>query len=501
MPSIMDAQTKIVVVPLMAHQKRNILTATLYPAWGFFDDTGTGKTRIGIEIIKHHGVKTLIVCPKSNMQSVWVEEIAKWAPELSKGTANLWNLWQKRLPKERIRYEMILRGCDVAIINYEGFKNQLPQIRLAGFDMLILDESSKLRNPQAQVTKAMITYSDTVKYRYLFSGTPAPNTKQEYWSQVRIIDHNIFGNNFWAFRDRYFKQHPFIKFKWTFKKFDADKGLDLEKEFFDKLKSISSHVNKKDVLDIPEQTFNIRLVELDKEEQRAYDEMKHTLVAEFENKEVVAANQAVKIMKLREITSGFLLRQDIVVNPHRPEVISFGTSKLDELKELLEEIGDHQVIITVQFNHEAEQIEKLFWDTEGGKFAEKKYGIINGSKSYSERENSRIGFQQGDIQYLIAHTKSLATGHNLQNCHYLISYSIDYSYENQKQVQDRIHRQGQVNPCSYYYLLAKGTIDEVIYRSLQGKKDTLQAVLNYISRDKKKQENDTLSILTAGVAR
>ena len=470
--------------PLMAHQIANILTARMHDAWLFADDTGTGKTRAGIEIIKEKGVKALIVCPRSNIQSVWIEEIEKWAPELSGQTINLWELHQVRTPKGHRLYDLKVKGCEIAVVNYEGFRNQIHTLRKAGFGMVLLDESSKVRNPQAKVTKAIIDFCNSIKYRYLFSGTPAPNTRMEYWSQVRIVNKDTFGPSFWAFRNKYFIQHPYLKFKWEFSKFNTKSGVNLEAEFYTKLKSVSSHIDKRDVLDIPEQTFNVRNVDLCEEESHAYRQMVRELVVEFEKTEVTAANQAVKIMKLREITSGFLYREDVVVNPHRPEAIPLGTSKLDELAELLEEIGNHQVIITTQFTYEAEQIERLFWDKDGGRFAGKTYGVINSMKNTTEREWARIHFQQGDNQYLIAHTKSLATGHNLQNCHYLISYSIDYSWENQKQVQDRIHRAGQKNPCSYYYLLARNTIDEIIYRSLQGKKDTLQAALNYLKREK-----------------
>ena len=509
MPNAMDCQTKT-DLPLMEHQANNLELSRLYPSWLFADDTGTGKTLTGISIILDKNARTLIVCPKNNIESPWIDEIEKWAPDLSPFTVNLYTFW-KRGPKHRDALKKELMACKVAVTNYDSFKSQIDLIKAVGFPMLILDESHKVSNPATDTTKKITKHSAGSKFIYEFTGTPAPNSRLEYFSQFRILDPNIFGWSITAFKARYFNQDPVRRYKFYFKKFNPETGENLEKEFNDKLKSRSSHVSKFDVLDLPERTFNMRYVELSKEEAKAYIDMKNNLAAEFEQQkreyyeqgfikglpedelgrkyQSIAANQAVKTMKLRQITSGFAYvgndGQEVPL-PYRQKGITIGTSKLDELKELLAEIGDHQVIITYQFHYEVEQIERLFWDEKKGKFGGKTYGIIDGTKNDTERYEARRNFESGHNQYLLGHTQSISTGLNLQMCQYMIHLSIDYSALNQGQAQDRIFRKGQKGNCSYYYLMArinsKPTIDEVIYRSLQGKKDALQEVLNYVKR-------------------
>ena len=69
---------------------------------------------------------------------------------------------------------------------------------------------------------------------------------------------------------------------------------------------------------------------------------------------------------------------------------------------------------------------------------------------------------------------------NLQNCSYVIWYSISYSYEEYGQACDRVYRIGQNSKVTYFHLLAKDSIDEVIYKVLNKKQDLSEACLNML---------------------
>jgi len=185
------------------------------------------------------------------------------------------------------------------------------------------------------------------------------------------------------------------------------------------------------------------------------------------NKEITAQTAAVKAMKLREITSGFLIDED-------SQVHSFGTSKLAALEELLDEIGKHRVIIWSQFIFEANLIAARL-DKRGSA-----YGIMNGSTRKADRSGIVTAFKHGDLQYLVAHPATMAHGFTLTECTYMVYFSISYSHEEHKQSMDRIFRRGQSSACTYYYLLAPASVDTVIYSALKQKKKTERAVLDYI---------------------
>jgi SNF2 family DNA or RNA helicase len=330
----------------------------------------------------------------------------------------------------------------------------------AGFEMLIVDESSKAKSPKSKITKELIKYADMVPYVYLFSGTPAPNSELEYYSQIRMLDQKLFSKSFYSFRNGYFLQSGYGGFKW---KINPEK----RQEFLDKLATVSSVVKKEDVLDLPGKTINIRKVFLSSKEMNAYREMETHMILELEDQESIAANSAVKCMKLREGTSGFFIDEN-------GEIIKTGESKLNELDSLLGEIGGEQVIIWVNFHYEADQVVSFL--QKAGKTVVRADGIVN-----QDLKNQAIeDFKSGSAQYFIGHPASVGHGITLTNCSYMVYFSLSYSFELQSQSADRIFRKGQENKCSYYYLIADGTIDEAILRAVDAKQTVTEMVFDFI---------------------
>jgi SNF2 family DNA or RNA helicase len=234
----------------------------------------------------------------------------------------------------------------------------------------------------------------------------------------------------------------------------------MQQEFMDSMKLTAHIVRKQDALDLPDQVHEIRTVYLSPAEQRAYDTLKKEYVLRFSDEEVLAKTVMAEIMKLRQITSGFAYGEN---STHM-----VGNTKLKELKNLLEELGKQQVIIWANFLSEIETLLKEL---------PKSAALFSGTK---DRETVISKFKKNKIQYLIANPMSAAHGLTFTNCHYAIYYSMNYSYELIKQSQDRIHRIGQNKKCTYFYLLAHKTIDEIIYKAVQDKHNLSESVLSYL---------------------
>lgn len=444
---------------LMPHQKEGVLLSDRTPKHLFAYDTGTGKTATAIEIHRRHRVKTLVVVPLSILEAAWMEDIEKFTDDIE--PANLWELYRKRRTRKgKLAYERAVTESSLAIINFEGVARQLPALKAAGYKMLLVDESSKCKNPKAIVTKELTKLSEEMDFVYLFSGTPAPNSLLEYYPQVRMLDKSLLGKNFYQFRNRYFYATGFGGFKWVLKK-------DMEQELLDKIATVTSVKKKEDVLkDLPERTDNIIHVTLSPEERKVYREMESHLITEIGEGLVTAANAAVKMVKLREISSGFIIDEGTVID--------VGSSKLKILDELLDEIGNHQTIIWTQFTHEAKQISELL-DQKG-----RGNGQVNGSITQRAKDQNIAGFKAGHIQDIIAHPRSMAHGVTAVNCQYAIYYSLSYSLEEMYQSKDRIYRYGQKNACSYYYLLGKDTVDVAVFKAVAKKQSVAHNVLEYI---------------------
>ena len=448
---------------LMEHQEKAAAVALGTPRYCFYHDIGVGKTILAIELIKQKQVKTLVVCPLGVIEDAWMTEgIKKFAPELEMQTANLWRA-KKRKVLELALFQNPLR---VAIINFESFRTEAKKLVKAGFQMLIIDESAKCKDNRSLITKALVEFSENMDYVYELSGNPAPNSEQEYFSQVKMIDPMLFGRSFYSFRNKYFYPAGYGGFKYKMKE-------EMRKDFLKKLASISEVVRKEDVLDLPEKTLNLRTVYLNTVERKTYETMKRDLLIEFNGMEVVAANAAVKQMKLREGTSGFYLDED-------KRVVKVGESKLNELKELLEEIGDHQVIIWTHFHYEADMVERMLQKRvdNGEKI---RWGRVDGTiKNQTIKDDNVKFFKSYIFNYLIAHPGSLGHGVTLVNCTHTVYFSLSHSWEMFEQSMGRIYRKGQINKCSYYFLIADCSVDEIIWKALQEKKSVSEAVFAYI---------------------
>ncbi|MBC8377674.1 MAG: DEAD/DEAH box helicase [Planctomycetes bacterium] len=294
----------------------------------------------------------------------------------------------------------------------------------------------------------------------MLSGTPAPNDRSEYWAQMNFIAPNtVFSDNFFAFRSRYFTAVPLGRTGINLWKFT--KNPSLTAEFNDRMLPVCDVVRKQDAVDLPPQTHEIRKVELSKDERAAYQTFRDELVLRFASEEVLASSALVEIMKARQLTSGFCYGQN---SAHQT-----GKSKLNELLSLLDEIGNKPVIVWCNFRQEIETLLDILPDSAA---------LWSGT---ADRQEVINGFKDGTYRYLVANPQSAGHGLTFTHCSDAVYFSLAYSYELLKQSQDRIHRIGQDSKCTYYYLIAKDSIDEVVCKAVREKKKLSESVLQYLN--------------------
>lgn len=431
---------------LFHHQKKAVTIASMFDSYALFMSTGTGKTVTAIRLLLYKMVPTMIVAPLSILESVWVKEIAKWQRVFSKNaTLKVVNLWNN-LKEFNGNY-------NIYVINFEQFK-KLKNVE-AKIKFLIIDESSKMKNNASGTSKSILEYRDKIKYRLILSGKPAPNNLLEFWSQMAFINGDLLGNNYYAFRNKYFYSSGYGGYLYT-------PYAETKQKIMTQINKQAFFVKKEDCLDLPERTFNIRSIIMDSIQQKKYDEMKKDNIMEFKSHTTLGANELAKIMKLRQITSGFT-----ITTSGMPMKLSI--TKVTELINVLDEIEeDRQIIIWVQFHFEIEMIKKALKEN---------YATLYGDMKQKEKEEAIVNFQKGKIRYLIAHPASGGMGLTFTNCSYMIWFSISYSLEQYAQACDRIYRIGQINKCTYIHLLAKDSIDEIIYKALQKKERMIDSCL------------------------
>ena len=187
--------------------------------------------------------------------------------------------------------------------------------------------------------------------RFLIEGKGREETRT-------FLDPDIFGRSFYAFRNRYFqlekngqtipngavvsrealRNYMMRGFKYTCSEFFRDHIMYL-------IRNITDWVKKEDALDLPDQITEIRDVELSSAEKNSYIGMKKNLIVEISGQDVAVQVALAKLMKLRQITSGFIYNE-------QHEALQIGKSKLNALLETLEDLGNRQIIVFCQFHHE-----------------------------------------------------------------------------------------------------------------------------------------------------
>jgi len=465
-------EIKELVVPsfLMEHQQTALRKAARQNRRGIYHDTGTGKTCSALEIYRHHRVKTLVICPLSLIEGAWFEEIRNRYQDID--ASNLWAA-KKKSPSA---FDKALEK-NMGIVNYESFRTIDKRLAGAGYNMVILDESARIRTWKAGSTAdKVIEFCDNMKYVYELSGVPAPNSMLEYWTQIRILDPLLWGKSFYKFRLKYFYPAGYGGYTWEVKP-------EYKEKLTTDIRTVAEYVDKNDVLDLPDKIESKRIFRLSPKEMVHYKNIKNDLMTILENGEQITSPSAlVARMKLRQVSSGFIMDTTTAeVNgkiKKKTEIFDIGNSKLNELLALLEDIGKKQVIIWIEFQKEALVIQKAL------KKKGLDSGILNGTIPENQKQITLKAFKGNDLQYIICHPKSVGFGHTLVNCTESIYYSISYSYDNMKQSRDRIYRKGQNSKCSYYYLLAAKTLDSVILDAVSKKKDTSMAILNYLKSGK-----------------
>jgi len=448
-----------------------------------FHEPGLGKTRTVIEtfrILKKRNplIQLLVVAPISLLEAAWRKDLEKFAPELT-----FHNCHGGNFPTYRYTGAPV---TDVLAINYEFFQRTENLKKLMSYYrslpkelvlMCSLDESSKIKNHQAATTKGLMQISKVFKYRIVMSGTPAPNSEAEYWAQLEFTFPGLFGK--WSTFHK-----SFFQLERNGVPIDTNGMIMSNKAMSELFKRGAEYVltdktrsalfgrmlpyihtaKKRDCLDLPEQIEECRYVKLVGKQKTAYEQMKRHLVVELNEHRIVAQVALSKVMKLREISSGFAFSDT-------GELVEFECPKLAVMLEILESLGDRQAILWGQFSWEIEKMESTLKAM--GHEVRTLYGDTG---TPADKQKSILDFQEGRAKYFIANPKSAAHGLTLVNAAHHIFFSLDYSWEAFKQGKDRTDRIGQKFPGVCYFILGEDTIDMEILDVLHGKGDVQDIV-------------------------
>lgn len=470
--------TELETITLFPHQQLAKEIAEVNESFAFFYDTRTGKTPMSLSIIDddikknpHH--KWLVLCPLILIENAWLEDAEAMFPHID--VVNL------HAPTKKKRLEQFAKKGNLYLSNIESFVTYKKEIEALNIHGCFVDESSTMKSNKSKFGKAAVEYAMTVKRWYLLSGTPAPNGEHEYFRQLQSVDYYGVHQSFARFKDHFFKN---VSYNPQYEKLSLK--FEMQAEMNKLLRSCSLYVDKEDVLETPGRDFITVPIKMPEQLALKYKELKKELSLELsETVTITAASTAASLNKLNQVTSGFLIDSEAMkhnkmakanpkLNLEQMETTHLLSNyRFNKLIEMLDEIGEEQVLIWCHYRKEFEILKKTLGD---------KCACVYGATSLTEKSANIKAFKNGDIQYLIANPASADKGLTLTNAHIAIYFSLGYSYELWKQSIERIYGSiiKQPKRCKYYIITAEGTVDEAIYSSINTKGDLSSAVLNHL---------------------
>jgi SNF2 family DNA or RNA helicase len=280
------------------------------------------------------------------------------------------------------------------------------------------------------------------------------------FSQYKFLNPSIFGQSFYTFRGRYFNMVGYGKHTPVLRK-------SMEPELTQRVHSIAFRVTKAGCLDLPETTDVMRFVALENEAVKLYKDIARDSYAELAKGEVTVTNILTKLMRLSQLTGGFIRADES--SKHQ----QISRAKLDALEDVIESVQAEggKIVVIARFLPEIRAISDML-DKCG--FA---YSLITGDVKDRSAEVEK--FQNDpNVTVFVGQIQTAAMGITLTAASTMVFYSLDYSMSNYEQARARIHRVGQKNACTYIHLIAKSTIDEKVLKALRDKTDLARGLID-----------------------
>jgi SNF2 family DNA or RNA helicase len=449
----------------MGHQLKIVAFARDKQYVGVFADYGTGKTLSALAMIEDQKAKcVLVIAPKLAIETTWIDEIKKHTDYrycVLRGTAGKKRfLLQAGVEKAIGRYAT---GVPVVfLINYEGVKPIWRELASVGFDMVICDESTKIKTYNTERTKSAIEVGKTAKFRCILTGFPITENLAELYSQVKFLDQGEhFGNSYYAFLNRYFtRMGPKI----IIKKKSINRILDIVKPFCIRITN--------DMLKLPPKIYKQIPIDQTDEQRALLNKLEETFRLEFGKAKVDTQYLFTIIAKSLQICDGFIQYSDTDENGKEinkgTEVIP--SNKDEALIEILDEIdvAKNKVVIWAAFLFSVKKIAKII-EKLGHKVL-----MLTGE---AEDTNKVVQLFQKtkDHNVLVCTQKKAAESITLTEARYAIYYSNIWSNDARLNSEARIRRKGSEKHSSIMYidLVTKGTVEKKVCDCLRMKKDLI----------------------------
>ncbi|MCW4031518.1 MAG: DEAD/DEAH box helicase [Candidatus Bathyarchaeota archaeon] len=466
------------------HQADAIKESWFKEYYALFMEMGTGKSKVAIDnigMLYERGFvnAALIIAPKGVYDN-WVKgeipthlpdriqrDVLRWEPKRTKGFA-------KRL-EDFVMEDFI--GVKIFVMNIEALSTARGANTAGRFlvqnpeNIVIVDESTTIKNRKAARTKNLQVLHKYAKYRRILTGSPITKSPMDLFSQCSFLEEKALGyNSYFAFQNRYAIVRQQKMGQRSFSEIVGYRRLD---ELNEKLTQFSKRVLKSECLDLPDKLYTKRYVALTDEQKRLYDQMKDMALAMLENGELATTTSVLtQIMRLQQISCGHF-------TPDVGETRSLDSNRLDELLNITEELQG-KCIIWASYTHDIQRIYYALRDC----FGPEAVALYYGDTKQDMRQDTVERFQDPNnpLRFFVGQPRTGGYGITLTAATTVIYFSNSYDLEIRLQSEDRAHRIGQSNPVTYIDLVSPDTLDEKILTALKNKVNLAETVLGEETR-------------------
>jgi len=499
-----------------------------------FDDMGTGKSKIAIDLAVYKyltgQIDAVLIIAPNHVHTQWINEQftnhciieytkMTWHSSLINTQYFTNELEEFITPKSNI--------LKVFAVNVEAFQSQTIIPHIAAYVknntvFTIIDEATRIKTPTA---KRSMTIHRLQKYgqRCILTGTPVTKTPFSLWSMFEFLKHNYFGCNYFMFQARHGIMIQGIngRTKGRYKTLIDEKTWNIALSKLDKIylqkgakeltyddftyvtlstglsekilqfiwqnktfkkykkldelkeqiEPITSYARKEDCLDLPEKVYETIELEMTPEHKKIYKTLKTQLIVQYEDKELTALNKAALTTRLMQVCGGYFPYIETQEMLNGDILLEKHCKPIGKTNLKIEYIKDDV--------EEAGEGPIIIWakfivELEALYHALKndyKCALYYGKTPNNERSKIIEDFKLGKYDIFIGNTATAGFGLNLQNATIQDFYSNDFNVENRLQAEDRSHRLGVKNFCLYKDFVYKDTIEEKIVKAIKAGRD------------------------------
>ena len=446
-----DYSAKLEAFPYQ-HEAFNEIKDKDYAA--IFHEQGLGKTKIAIDLLlywlKNREIDTVLIVTKKTLVKNWVEEFGIHT-----------NLHPKVLDNnKRANFFVFNSRAEVVITNFETVSGENERMALflkTRNVAIIIDESTKIKNPESKLTQDFFTLASLFKIRVIMTGTPVANRPYDLWAQIFFLDKGeSLGTDFSAF-----KADTNLSNSLGHNDKKRTQFEDCVSHIFEKIKTFSVRETKNSgIISLPSKKYITCYTDFEDEQRRMYEEVRKEMTTTIHRGDISILDESQdslkRLLRLVQVASNPRLLDD------RYDSISGKEQVLDDLIHDIMQRNE-KVIVWSCFTENIDIFCRKY----------KQYCAvkITGKMAVEDRGRSVDCFKHGEAKILFATPQSAKEGLTLTVANNCIFYDRGFNLDDYLQAQDRIHRISQKKQCNIYNLLISESIDVWIDKLLKAKQN------------------------------